>query len=225
MESPKPLFSGAVPSEIRRNAVNVYEDTGTETRYAEQTWSHSQILCDSLQNNLDAETRKFISELESSHIANAGANSLRAKEDPEWKQEYLALLNLLYTLAYRAGDLQAEEKDEMLSMVHAQADELGVLLRGVEDKNFVNSERPPLPELTYAVQDVKTGKITRHLTRQDLLNPPFNNIDEFKLFEWRVDDSGGGYDVTKSVLYLPTKQGEAFSRGVFGIFADALPIK
>lgn len=210
------LFTKKFTHEVRKRAEAVEEETGTETRYAQLTWSNKQILCDSLQNNLDAESRKFIAGLEYRFVANAGACTERAKADSEWKTKYLALLNLLYTLSYRASDLQTTEKETLISEIHDQADGLGVYLKGVTSEQFTSSERPNLPEIVYAVKEVTTGKIIRNLKREDISVPPFDDTSKYPLFEFRVQDSGSGYDVTKSILYLPTKENEQFSRGMFG---------
>jgi hypothetical protein len=209
-------FFKRVPLSVRKETRAIREDTGTEMNYAELTWSNRQILCDSLQNNLDAETRKFVAELEHRHIPSAEEYIQRADADPRWRESYLNILHLLQTLAVRAGDLEQVEKDRLIQKICDMADELGISIQGVDADHFQTSERPELPVLTYAVKDIETGKIIRNLSQDDLLQGVYANIEQFPLFEFKVEDSGSGYDVTKSVLYLPTKKGERFSRGMFG---------
>lgn len=209
-------FFQRVPLSTRQRTKAIREDTGTETNYAELTWSNRQILCDSLQNNLDAETRKFVSELEQRHIPGAARHIERAETDSKWRDKYLNTLHLLYTLSVRAGDLNQIEKDRLISKIHHEAGVLGIDLEGVDKEHFEVSKRPELPTLTYAVKDIETGKIIRNLSREDLLQGEYGDEKNFPLFEWKVEDAGSGYDATKSVLYLPTKKGERFSRGIFG---------
>jgi hypothetical protein len=198
------------------NVEKVYEDTGTEKSYGELTWSNKQILCDTLQNSLDAETRKFISEIEAESIVNIDENLAKAANDPDWRNSYLEMLNHLYTLSYRAGDLDETEKSKLIEKIHKKARGLGVTLRNVDVNHFKTSERPALPQITYAVRDCESGKILRGLSEDELLIGRYADSKRYPLFEWSINDSGSGYDVTKSVLYLPTKTSEQFSRGVFG---------
>ena len=210
------FFERRMPTGEPLNTERVYEDTGTEKSYGELTWSNKQILCDTLQNSLDAETRKFISQIEAASVVNVEENLTKATDNLEWKSSYLDMLNLLYVLSYRAGDLDETEKDTLVEKIHEKARRLGVELRNVDVEHFENSERPDLPQLTYAVRDTKTGKVVRALSRDDLMAIPYTDSGRYTLFEWSVSDAGSGYDVTKSVLYLPTKTNERFSRGVFG---------
>ncbi len=209
-------FFQRVPQETRKKVKKMREDTGTEINYAELTWSNRQILCDSLQNNLDAETRKFITKLEQEHIPDAERYIKQADADPLWKEAYLNILHLLHTLSVRAGDLNRIEKERLIRTIHQKVDELGINIRAVDGEHFENSKSPELPIITYAIKDTETGKVIRNLTQDDLVRSDYADVERFSLFEWKVEDVGGGYDATKSVLYLPTKKGERFSRGMFG---------
>jgi hypothetical protein len=209
-------FFQRVPLTARRETEKIREDTGTEVNYAELTWSNRQILCDSLQNNLDAETRKFVAELERRHIPDATTYIQQVNNSPEWRGLYLNVLHLLHTLSVRASDLDFTEKDRLVRKINQAAHELGITLQGVDAEHFKTSERPKLPTVTYAIKDAETGKVIRNLTQDDLSQGGYSDPEKFPLFEWKVEDGGSGYDATKSVLYLPTKKGEQFSRGMFG---------
>lgn len=204
------------PRPVRRSSETVNEDTGTEKTYAEHTWSDGQILCDSLQNNLDAQTRAFVAELERRHVVNREEAVARAEESPAWGKQYLDMLNLLYVLSYRAEDLESGEKEKLVQRIRAEAEKLQVVLTNVDVDTFAKSERPQLPTLTYAVRDTTTGKIIRNIRREDLCSGQYADVERYPLFEWRVQDMGSGYDAIKTVLYLPTKGEEKFSRGIFG---------
>lgn len=212
----KGFFERRTSSGDTLNPEKIYEDTGTEKNYGELTWSDKQILCDTLQNSLDAETRIFISRIESEHVVGDTKNLSQAMEDPDWKNDYMSMLNSLYVLSYRAGDLDEKEKTKLIERIHNEAENLGIELRGVNLEAFTVSRRPTIPELVYAVRDNESGKVMRGLSRDDITSSLYSDKEKFPLFEWSVNDEGSGYDVTKSVLYLPTKTGERFSRGVFG---------
>lgn len=193
--------------------------TGTEVGYARKTWSNEQIVCDSFQNHLDAETRAFIRILSKRYIADSDEQlETRVREDPELKEQLSSVRYGLYLLAIRGGDLSPKRRAAQFVALRALANVAGVTLSSsCTAEAFATNERPRLPEVRYAVRDMHAKGLDRvfsGLTREAVL-AAFPDSERYRVVEVRISDSGSGYLPHKTELYLPSKD-EPWDRGVWG---------